>query len=62
MSVRLTRRAFVGIVDGDIGALLRDMPRSLERDHIEAILRAAPGLYYPSSDGAKHEDRTNLLP
>lgn len=46
MSGPLTRHGFQQLIVGDLEWLARQ-PRSLERDHIEALLREAVALYYP---------------
>lgn len=41
----VSRRAYQELIDGDIEWLLR-LPRDLERDHIEAVLRKSVELLY----------------
>lgn len=43
--MRVSRRAYQELIDGDIEWLLRQ-PRDLERDHIEAVLRKSVELLY----------------
>lgn len=47
MSGPLTRHGFEQLISGDLAWLTRQ-PRSLERDHIEALLREAVAKYYPA--------------
>lgn len=46
MPTTLNRKAFEKLVEEDIEWLLKQ-PRTLERDHVEQILRDAPAKYYP---------------
>jgi hypothetical protein len=48
MATTINRAAFVQLIEEDI-AWLEKQPRSLERDHIEAVLRDAPSIYYPET-------------
>ena len=43
--MKISRRAYQELIDGDIEWLLRQ-PRDLERDHIEAVLRKSVELLY----------------
>ncbi len=45
MSSKLTRRSYEQVIAEDI-AWLRQQPDTLERDHIEAVLRASPDHEY----------------
>lgn len=45
MTMKLNRRGYQELVDGDLEWLLQQ-PRTLERDHIEAVLRESPERYY----------------
>lgn len=42
---QLTRTGFDRLIDGDM-VWLAKQPRSLERDHIEELLRNATAMYY----------------
>lgn len=56
MSGRLTREAYQRIVDEDL-AWLEKQPRTLERDHIAAVLRnAVSRAYGPASEDERRVD------
>jgi transcription elongation factor Elf1 len=46
MSSKLNRHAYQEMIDGDVAALVRDMPDNLERRHIENILKDSVRVYY----------------
>lgn len=46
----MSREAFEHLIAGDL-TWLALQPRSLERDHIEAVLRDAVASYYPENRG-----------
>lgn len=63
MSGKLTRSAYEGLIDQNI-EWLRLQPRTLEREHIETVLRASVALYYPESSrspGCSTADRIKYL-
>lgn len=45
MSIQICREAYQNLVNGDLQWLLKQ-PESLERDHIEAVLRKSVKLLY----------------
>ena len=45
MSIQLCKEAYQELIDGDLQWLLKQ-PESLERDHIEAVLRKSVELLY----------------
>lgn len=45
MSIQICREAYQELIDGDLQWLLKQ-PESLERDHIEAVLRKSVELLY----------------
>lgn len=47
---RLTRAGYEQLIAEDIAWLLQQ-PRTLERDHIEAVLRASPAREYERAEG-----------
>lgn len=49
MSIRLNRESYQKLVDEDIEWLLKQ-PRSLERDHIESIVKNSVDIYYGKSE------------
>lgn len=64
MSMTLNRAAYQRLIDEDVEELLAKMPRSLERDHIEQVLKESVKLFYDEIPGGKrrwvdtHEDRS----
>jgi hypothetical protein len=53
MSMTLNRGAYQRLIDEDVEELLAKMPRSLERDHIEQVLKQSVGLFYDEIPGGK---------
>ena|SRR5688572_21499065 len=49
MPSKLNRPAYERLIQEDIEWLLT-MPRTLEREHIEALLRDSANVYYPNGD------------
>lgn len=45
MSIQICREVYQELIDGDLQWLLKQ-PESLERDHIEAVLRKSVELLY----------------
>lgn len=45
MSMRMNRRAYQKLIDGDMEWLMKQ-PRTLEREHIEIILKLSPDKEY----------------
>ena len=54
MSTKLTRSAFRELIEQDIAWLLAQ-PRTLERDHIEHILKDTERAYYDTTESSKEE-------
>jgi hypothetical protein len=50
MPTRLNQDAYQRLVDEDL-AWLREQPRTLEREHVELIVRDSVRLYYPVGPG-----------
>jgi len=57
MSMKMNRSAYEQLVEGNL-AWLRAQPRTLERDHIIAIVEQSPEWLYPNADG--HHDYHGL--
>ena len=49
MSIQICKEAYQKLIDGDLQWLLKQ-PESLERDHIEAVLRKSIKLLYGKED------------
>ena len=49
MSGKLTKSGFSQLIEGDISWLLKQ-PKTLERDHIEALLNESVSKYYPTPE------------
>ena len=47
MGCRINKEAYEKLIEEDLDRLKTDMPRSLERDHIEVVLEASIDLLYP---------------
>lgn len=56
MGTTLNRPAFQKLVDEDLAWLL-EQPRTLERDHVEQIVKKTPELYYDLIDWAQEKGR-----
>lgn len=54
----LNRQAFQRLVDEDLEWLLKQ-PRTLEREHVAEILKAAPELYYGLIDWAQSQGQSH---
>lgn len=50
MSYRVNKEVYEKAIREDIEKLKREMPRSLERDHIEMVLEHSIKTYYPESN------------
>lgn len=57
--MKILRRAYQELIDGDIEWLLRQ-PRDIERDHIEAVLRKSVELLYGKKELA-YENRKHKI-
>lgn len=51
MSMTLNRGAYQRLIDEDVELLLKQMPPSLERDHIAGVLRESIRLNYDEIPG-----------
>ena len=55
MRTKLDRSSYRFLIDGDI-EYLKEQPKTMERDHIEEVLRASVDLLYPVANPADGEN------
>jgi len=51
--MKLTKEAYIKLVEEDLIAINKTMPHSLERDHIKVIITSSIDMLYPSNQEDK---------